>query len=147
MATYNGKHAIVSRPPYEFYMTFVDMRNFLAFIPEDKKQGVEADYDTITATFQGFNIGARVDQRVPYSRITYVDNGAPFQFSASLCFDPVSNDPSKTDFHIDLDVELNFMMKMMIGGKLQDAIDRIAQGLADISEGRMPEGVDPSMFK
>lgn len=147
MTTYKGKHAEVSRAPYELYMTFVDLRNFLAFIPEDKKENVVADYDTLTATYQGFNIGVKVEERVPYSKISYVDNGAPFHFKATLFFDPVSNSSSKTDFHIELDVELNFMMKMMIGSKLQDAVDRIAQGLADLSEGKMPEGVDPSMFK
>ena len=29
-----------------------------------------------------------------------------------------------------LHIELNMMMKMMIGGKLQDAIDQIAEGIA-----------------
>ena len=34
-----SRNAIVSRQPYELYMAFVDMRNFLQFLPEDKKQG------------------------------------------------------------------------------------------------------------
>ena len=42
-----SKKAIVSKAPYELYMGFVDMRNFVRFLPEEKRQGVEADYDTI----------------------------------------------------------------------------------------------------
>ena len=58
MATqYTSKHGIVSRPPYELYLSFSDMRNFLQMLPEDKKQGVTADFDSIDATVQGFHIG------------------------------------------------------------------------------------------
>ena len=82
MTEIESKHGIVSRQPYELYMSFVDMRNFLQMLPEDKKQDVQADYDTITATVQGFNIGVKVHERVPYSRIELVDYGAP---STSSC--------------------------------------------------------------
>lgn len=54
-----SKHRSVARAPYMLYMPFSDMRNFVAMLPEDKKQGVEADYDTIHATVQGFNVGVR----------------------------------------------------------------------------------------
>ncbi len=82
-----SKHAVVSKAPYMLYMAFVDMRNFLQFVPEDKRQGITADYDTITAVVQGFNIGVRISERVPYSRIDFVDNGAPFNFTVSMHFD------------------------------------------------------------
>ena len=74
MTEIESKHGIVSRQPYELYMSFVDMRNFLQMLPEDKKQDVQADYDTITATVQGFNIGVKVHERVPYSRIELVES-------------------------------------------------------------------------
>ncbi len=93
------------------------MRNFLQFLPEEKKAGVEADYDTISATVQGFKIGVMVKNRTPYSSIEFIDNGAPFQFGGTLFFDAVPNDPSKTDFHIEFHADLNLMMKMMLGGK------------------------------
>ena len=48
-----SKRGIVSKAPYELYMTFVDMRNFVQFLPEDKKQGVTADFDSIHAEVQG----------------------------------------------------------------------------------------------
>ena len=60
-------------------------------------------------------------------------------------FDP-STDPYKTDFQIVLDADLNFMMKTLLGSKLQDALDKVVDGLVAVSEGRMPEGIDPSMY-
>ena len=141
-----SKRAVVSKAPYELYMMFVDMRNFVQMLPEDKKEGVEADYDSIHATVQGFSIGVRVNDRVPYSKIVYEDDGAPFKFTMTLHFDPAS-DPYKTDFQIVLDADLNFMMKTLLGSKLQDGLDRIVDGLVAMSEGRIPEGVDPSWLK
>ena len=75
-----SKHGLVAKQPFELYMAFVDMRNFLQFLPEEKKAGVEADYDTISATVQGFKIGVMVKNRTPYSSIEFIDNGAPTPF-------------------------------------------------------------------
>ena len=144
MTEIESKHGIVSRQPYELYMSFVDMRNFLQMLPEDKKQGVQADYDTLTATVQGFNIGVKVHQRVPYSRIELVDYGAPFAFHVTLHFEPAAGDPYKTDFWIEVEAELNLMMKMMLSGKVKEALDKVVDGLVDASNGKMPEGFDPA---
>jgi hypothetical protein len=140
-----SKKAVVSKAPYELYMLFVDMRNFVNFLPEDKKQGVTADYDSLHAEVQGFNIGLKVVERVPYSRIVFQDDGAPFTFELVLFFDPAS-DPYKTDFQILLDADLNFMMKALLGSKLKEALDKVVDSLVAVSEGRMPEGIDPSMY-
>ena len=141
-----SKRGVVSKAPYELYMTFVDMRNFVQFLPEDKKAGVTADFDTIHADVQGFNVGVKVTSRTPYSRIEYADDGAPFRFNLTLHFDP-AQDPYKTDFRIVLDAELNFMMKTILGSKLQQGLDKVVDALVDMSEGRMPEGFDPSSIK
>ena len=140
-----SKKATVSKAPYELYMAFVDMRNFVRFLPEDKKADVTADYDSIHAMVQGFSIGVKVVDRTPYSKIEFVDDGAPFAFKLTMHFD-ASSDPYKTDFQIVLEAELNFMMKTLLGSKLKDALDKVVDGLVAVSEGRMPEGIDPSMY-
>ena len=141
-----SKRAVVSRAPYELYMAFVDMRNFIQYLPEDKKNDVQADYDSLKATVQGFSIGVKVTDRTPYSKIEFADDGAPFKFNVAMHFDAASADPYKTDFQIVLDADLNFMMKTLLGGKLKDALDRMVDGLVAMSEGRMPDGIDPSMY-
>lgn len=142
-----SKHAVVSRPPYALFMAFTDMRNFVNMLPEEKRGNVKADFDTLETTVQGFTIGVKVSDRVPYSRISYSDNGAPFSFNVNLCFDSSNGAMDKTDFHIDLDADLNFMMRMMLGGKLQDGVDKIVDGIAALCDGKIPEGIDPSVFK
>lgn len=143
MVNYKSKKAVVSKAPYELYMAFVDMRNFIQFLPEDKKADVTADYDSIHASVQGFNIGVRVTDRVPYSRIAFADDGAPFKFALQMHFNPAAY-PYKTDFQIELDADLNFMMKTLLGSKIQGALDKVVDSLVDVSEGRVPEGVDLS---
>lgn len=140
-----SKRAIVSKAPYELYMVFTDMSNFVRFLPEERKADVTADYDSLHATVQGFNIGVRISSRTPYSRIDFADDGAPFKFALSMHFDPAS-DPYKTDYQICLDADLNFMMKTLLGSKLQDALDKVVDAIAAMSEGRVPEGIDPSMY-
>lgn len=139
-----SKHGTVSRPPYELYMAFTDMRNFLKFIPEDKKEGVTADSDSIHATVQGFNVGVMVSKREPYKEIDFEDDGAPFEFSLSMHFDTVQD--MKTDFYMTFDAELNLMMRMLIGNKVKEAMDKLVDGLVDMSNGNIPEGM-PENFK
>ena len=151
MTEIESKHGIVSRQPYEMYMSFVDLQNFQRMLPEDKKDMITADYDTLTATMdtltatvQGFNIGVKVHQRVPYSRIELVDYGAPFAFHIVLHFEPAQEDPYKTDFWINVEADLNLMMKMMLSGKVKEALDKVVDGLVDASNGKIPEGFDPA---
>ena len=144
-AQYSSKHGIVSRTQAELYMAFTDMRNFVSMLPEDKRKDITADYDTISTTVQGFAIGVKVTRREPYMYIELQDNGAPFKFMVSLHFDE-AEEPGKTDFHIDLLADLNLMMKMMIGNKLKEALDKMVDGLVAGSEGRVPEGM-PEGFK
>ena len=147
MTEIKSKHGEVRKAPCELYMAFADMRNFYQMIPQDKREGVEADYDTIHATVQGFGVGVKVADRQPYSRIILKDNDAPFEFLVVLHFDATSDAATnKTDFWIEVSADLNFMMKMMLGSKLKDALDKMVDGLVAVSEGRMPEGIDPSMF-
>lgn len=143
---FDSKHGIVSRQPFDLYMAFTDMRNFQQMLPEDKRAAVTADFDTLEASVQGFNFGVKVYERQPYSKITLVDYNAPVAFQAVLHFDATGTQ-GQTDFSIEVSAELNMMMKMMVGGKVKDALDKIVDSLVDISNGVMPEGVDPSMFR
>lgn len=145
MTEIESKHGIVSRQPYELYMSFVDLQNFQRMLPQDKQDMIQATYDTLSATIQGFNIGVKVHQRVPYSRIELVDYGAPFAFHIELHFEP-AKDPYQTEFWIKAEAELNLMMKMMLSGKIKEALDKVVDGLVDASNGKMPEGMDPNLW-
>jgi hypothetical protein len=88
-----------------------------------------------------------IKERTPYSRIDFIDDGAPFQFNGSLHFDAAASDPYKTDFYIEFSADLNLMMKMLLGKKLKEGMDKVVDALVAMSEGRMPEGVDEDALK
>ena len=143
-AYYNSKHGVVSRPPYELFIAFTDMRNFRQMLPEDKRDSVNATFDTIEATVNGFKIGVKVVERVPYSKLELEDDNAPFHFGLTVHFDEAPE--GRTDFSIDLRADLNLMMKAMLGGKIKEALDKVVDGLVAVSEGRVPAGMNPSDF-
>ena len=126
-AQYSSKHGVVGKSPAELFMAFTDLRNFKQMVPQDQKIDIEADYDTLKATVQGMSMGVRVSRRLPYSLIELQDNGAPFHFTMTLHFDDMGG--SRTDFSIEVEAEISGMIKMMVGGKVKEALDKIVDGI------------------
>lgn len=145
MAKYSSKKGVVSKAPYELYMAVTDLRNILQVIPPDKRENVSADFDSIHAKVQGFDIGVRIIERTPYSKIVLKDDGAPFAFTVDINFEPAAS-ASQTGFSIDVDADLNFMMKTLLGSKIKEALDKVVDGLVDASNGKMPDGFDASKY-
>ena len=140
MAHYESRHGLVSKSQAELYMTFVDLSNITRVLPEQYRDAVTATYDTLSATARGFNIAVAVDERRPYDRIRIISTNSPVEFCVVLHFD-ASATPYKTDFWIELDANLNLVMKAMLGGKINEGLDKVVQGLEDVFNGKMPEGM------
>jgi len=119
-------------------MAFTDMRNFQMMAPPEYKDSIIADFDNLKVSVRGFTVAVRVDDRRPYSLITIGSAESPVEFVGQLHFMPGIL-PGKTDFSISLDANLNFIMKGMMGGKIQQALDKAVDALVDISEGRTPD--------
>lgn len=141
-----GKSVTINVPAHALYTAFADMRHFIQNLPEDKKHGIVATQDTIEGEVQGLRMGAAVCERVPFSFIKIKEYGqTPFPFEASLFFDAA--DAQRTVFHIEIKAEIPFMVKMMIGNKLQELVDKITEQLALASEGKIsPEDFNMGSF-
>ncbi len=141
-----GKAVAISVPAHALYTAFADMRHFVERLPEEKKQGITATSDTIEGEVQGLRMGAAISERIPFSCIKIKEHGqTPFQFEVSLFFDAA--DVQKTMFHMEVDAELPFMVKMLIGNKLQEVVDKITEQLALASEGKIsPEDLKMDPF-
>ena len=136
-AHYESKHGNVAIPSEQLYMGFTDMRVFTQQIPAEYRDSVTADFDTLHATVKGFTIGVKVVERRPYTLIRLEDDDAPFHFSATAHFDPAG--PGCTDFWLEVDADLNLMMKAMLGGRIKDALDKAVDGLVAVSQGKQPQ--------
>lgn len=56
------------------------------------------------------------------------DGGVPVDFAFWIQLQEVA--PDDTRIRLVLHIELNMMLKMMVGNKLQGALDKIAEGIA-----------------
>ena len=106
------------------FSLFSDLSLLVQNVPEEYGGRIQADKDSVHIEYKGIKFGIVVDRREPFSLVVLKDDGQSFlPFTISFFMDPVGID--STLFHIELTAELNFMMKMMIGNKLQEMVDSI----------------------
>lgn len=123
-----GKDVRVKQTPMVLYSIFSDLRRFAENLPQDLKEKVEVEADSITATSHGMEMGLKISQRVPFSLISFSETGKfPFPFGIDFHFAPEGFD--STTFYIELHAELPAMAKMMVGNKLQEMVDKITEQL------------------
>ena len=96
----------------------------------DKVEEWSADRDSCSFKVKGFVVKLVVADRVENKHIKVVpgDGGVPVDFSFWIQLHEVS--PTDTRIRLVLHAELNMMMRMMIGGKIQGGLDKAVEGLA-----------------
>ena len=130
MATYKSREAVVPRPRMQLFDRITDFQGLLAAVPEDKRKDITVEGDTLTATYAGFTIGICIAEKIPFEKVVFKDIEAPFHFSVTFSMQEVSGDILSTRLQIVVDAELNFMMKTLLGGKIQEYLDKAVEGLA-----------------
>ncbi|MBQ0005979.1 MAG: hypothetical protein KBS57_01055 [Alistipes sp.] len=134
----SGKEIIIAKPIVSVFGLFDDFTRFTGNVPPQYQTAVSAQKDSIRITVKGFSLGVRIRERIPFSYVSLEgDEMAPFPFLVSFHLSPVGLD--STMFHIEVDAELNMMMKMMIGSKLQSAIDKLTDQIEAATKGEMPD--------
>lgn len=119
-----GREVLLKRPPMVLFGLFGDLSQLVQNVPEEYGGKITADRDSVHIEYKGISLGFVVARREPFSLVELKDDGKSFlSFSVTFHMDPVGLD--STLFHIELRAELNFMMKMMIGNKLQEMVDSI----------------------
>lgn len=133
-----GKEILLNKPAVTIYGLFTDLRRFTENIPEQYKDQVTTTEDSIVFSYGGVNLGIKTDQKVPFSLISFKDDGqSPFPFSIRFMMTAVGLD--STLFHIEVDAELNVMMKMMLGNKLQEMVDTLTDNMETIMNSATPD--------
>ncbi len=94
----------------------------------DKVEEWQADADTCSFKVKGFTLKLRIDERVAPKHVKIVADQAPMDFAFWIQLHSVAADDTR--LRIVVHTDMNMMMKMMIGSKLQEGVDKIAEGLA-----------------
>ncbi len=94
----------------------------------DKVEEWQADADTCSFKVKGFTLKLRIDERVAPKHVKIVADQAPMDFAFWIQLHSVAADDTR--LRIVVHTDMNMMMRMMIGSKLQEGVDKIAEGLA-----------------
>lgn len=138
-----GKTIFVDQQPIMLYSRFSNLQSIADRLPEDKKQIAEVTQDSILVKSKGLQFGMKLTGRVPFNTLIFEQMGqSPFPFQLSLHFDPAATKDGATDFHLELNAELNTMLKMMIGSHLQSFVDGITDTIQQMATGQIPDGLD-----
>lgn len=116
------------------YQSLSDLRNLERIkerMPEEKVQGMEFDQDTMAVSMPPVGrIALRIIEREEPKCIKFETEQSPLDFNFWIQLLPVTEQSCK--MRLTLKADLNPLIKGMVGGKLQEAIDKIAEMLAAI---------------
>lgn len=129
MQEYISKQQRVLRPAEQIYTVISRFDNLTPAVA-DRVEEWQATEDTCSFKAKGFTVKLRMAEREEARHVKIVgdDGGVPLDFAFWIQLQEVA--PGDTRLRLVLHIELNMMMKMMIGGKLQGALDQIAEGIA-----------------
>lgn len=129
MQEYISKQQQVLRPAEQIYAVISRFDNLTPALA-DKVEEWQATEDSCSFKAKGFTVKLRMEEREPgkYVKVVGDDGGVPMDFAFWSQLQEVS--AADTRLRLVLRIDLNMMMKMMIGNKLQGALDQIAEGIA-----------------
>lgn len=129
MQEYISKQQQVLHPAEQIYAVISRFDNLTPALA-DKVEEWQATEDSCSFKAKGFTVKLRMEEREPgkYVKVVDDDGGVPMDFAFWIQLQEVS--AADTRLRLVLRIDLNMMMKMMIGNKLQGALDQIAEGIA-----------------
>ncbi|MFI3331022.1 MAG: polyketide cyclase [Rikenellaceae bacterium] len=128
MKEYTSKQAQIQREPSQIYSVLSKFSNFTPMLA-DKVEEWQADEDTCSFKVKGMTAKLRIIEREENKIVKITgEDGTPFEFFFWIQLKQVA--PYDTRMRLVLKIELNMMMKMMIGKKIQGALDQIVDQVA-----------------
>ena len=132
-----GKKAQVSQPAERVFTAFADLTNFVKNLPDEHREKMEATPDTLVVKTNGMELGIQAVERVPNSLIRFEQYGTVL-FPFTVWIHIGEEEGGTSTLQLQLEAELNMMLKMMIGAKLQEGIDKITDQFAAGLNGQLP---------
>ena len=129
MQEYISKQHQILRPAEQIYAVISRFDNLTPALA-DRVEEWQATEERCSFKAKGFTVKLRMEEREAPKHVKIVgdEGGVPVDFAFWIQLHKVSD--TDTRLRLVLHTELNMMMKMMIGSKLQGAIDQIAEGIA-----------------
>ena len=129
MQEYISKQQPIFRPAAQIF-PLISNFSFLTPALADKVENWQADEEHCSFKFKGFTVALRIDEKVDNKHVKVVGDGGtiPMDFAFWIQLHEVSE--NDTRIRLVLHADLNMMMRMMLGKKLQGGLDQAVEGLA-----------------
>ena len=129
MQEYISKQQQIFRPAGQIF-PLISNFTFLTPAVADKVEEWQADEDHCSFKVKGFTVALRIEEKVENKHIKIVGDGGtvPMDFAFWIQLQEVSE--NDTRIRLVLHADLNMMMRMMLGKKLQSGLDQAVDGLA-----------------
>ena len=129
MEKYESIQQQINHPASLIYPLISRMDLFSAAL-KDKVEEWEATPDSCSFKVKGMNVCMQIAERVENKHVKFVsgEGGIPLDFAFWIQLKEVA--PKDTRVRMVMHAELNMMMKMMIGGKIQKGLDDAVTQLA-----------------
>lgn len=129
MEKYESKQQQVHHPASLIYPLISRLDLFSPAL-QDKVEDWQATPDSCSFKAKGMKICMRIEERVENKHVKIVtdEGGIPLDFAFWVQLKEVT--PNDTRIRMVLHADLNMMMKMMLGGKIQDGLDKAVEQLA-----------------
>lgn len=129
MEKYESKQHRIPLPAERIYAAISRFDNLTPAVA-GRVEEWQATEDRCSFKAKGFTVKLRMVERVApkHVKITGDEGGLPIDFSFWIQLHEVAADDTR--MRLVLHADLNLMMRMMIGGKLQQALDQVAEGIA-----------------
>ncbi|MFI3327617.1 MAG: polyketide cyclase [Rikenellaceae bacterium] len=133
MKQYESKQQQILLPAEQIFKLISDFNNLTPVVADKVEEWcVDGEGgDSCSFKAKGFKIRLKIAEKIECKHVKVVPDGdgaAPMDFGFWIQLHSVSE--SDTRFRLVLKAELNTMMNMMIGGKIQGAIDQVAEQVA-----------------
>ena len=127
MEQYESKQAAIRRSAEQIYMVLSDFSNFTPIL-KDKVQKSQADENSCSFSVKGFTAALKIVNKEPFKVIKITGDNTPIDFNFWIQMKELS--PDDTRIRLVLHAEMNMMIKMMIGNKIQKALDEMVDQIA-----------------
>ena len=127
-----GKEVTLPVAAEKIFSVFSDLRGITSKLPDEYREKVTATQDTVEGNYKGMNLGLKVVQRVANKLVALKPSGS-FPFDFTLNFIMEDAEINKTKFHVEVDAEMNFILKSMFGGKIKELVDKVTDEISKFS--------------
>ena len=131
MEKYESKQQQINHPAALIF-PIISRMDFLTPAMKDKVEEWDATPDSCSFKVKGMKVALRIEEKVENKHVKIVadEGGIPIDFSFWIQLKEVAE--HDTRIRMVLHAELNMMMKMMIGSKLEQGVDKMADMLATL---------------